>query len=164
MQMPLEVAVLADGLLAKCRSEADLYFSHETGGVFMGYRIRNQLIITGSIGGGPSALRGPHSFEPHHRWQNDRIAEHYEQSGRRETYLGDWHSHPRAASGALSRQDRAVIRKIAGTPAARAATPIMAIFFGTPGCWQLTIWTGRLSPGLFGLRRLKIAELKIRNR
>jgi hypothetical protein len=78
--------------------------------------------------------------------------------------LGDWHSHPRATSGSLSRHDRAVIRKIARTPAARAPNPIMAIFFGSPECWNVTVWAGRLSAGFLGLPRLATDSLEVRDR
>jgi len=48
-----------------------------------------------------------------------RSASHYEQSGRLDTYLGDWHTHPGAVSGGLSWKDRACLKRIVRTPSER---------------------------------------------
>jgi integrative and conjugative element protein (TIGR02256 family) len=147
--------------MAKCRSEADRYFPLETGGALMGYRMENEVFVTKVISAGPHAMRNSHSFEPDYAWQNDRIAEHYEQSGRRETYLGDWHSHPAAASGKLSHHDRAVIRKIIRTPSARAPAPLMIIFFGVCEHWDVAVWSGQFVIGWFGRSKFSITQLPI---
>lgn len=127
----------------------------------MGYRIDVRTIVTQVIGAGPKAVHRTHSFEPDYDWQNKRIAEHYESSGRRDTYLGDWHSHPGATSGELSRHDRAVIRKIIRTPAARAPVPLMAILYGHPRDWELTVWSGGFLTGWLGLPRLSIKPVQV---
>lgn len=50
----------------------------------------------------------------------------YARSGRRITYLGDWHSHPVGAPRP-SRRDLRVARLIAGAPEARASEPLLCI-------------------------------------
>ena len=106
-----------------------------------------EVVITSLIGPGPEADHGQHYFEPDQKWQLTEIAAHYERSGRRETYLGDWHSHPGAATGRVSYTDRRVLRRIINTPQARAETPLMAIFFGDrDGGWNLEMWCAQLTP------------------
>ena len=70
----------------------------------------------------------------------NEIAEHYYASGRVETYLGDWHSHPNGG-GRLSSLDRRTLAMIAGFDAARAPRPLMAVLHGGEP-WRLAIWLG----------------------
>src|SRR3546814_726210 len=76
--------------------------------------------------------------------QLDQIARHYAASGRRTTYLGDWHSHPGASGGTLSWVDRRVLRLVIATPSARCPRPLMMIIWGSTDEWQLTAWRARL--------------------
>lgn len=161
MPLQLKRVLIPPHLLEQCKGDADLHFPFETGGVLMGYHVDGTAVVTEIIGAGPSASHRTHSFEPDYDWQSQRIAEHYQRSGRRETYLGDWHTHPRALSGALSGHDRAVIRKIIRTPEARAAQPLMAIFYGVPQQWNLAVWTGRLGPGWLGISKLHVHPLMV---
>lgn len=129
---------LARGVLALCRAEADRCYPLETGGVLMGFWRRHLAVVTQVIGPGPNARHERWSFEPDQEWQLGAIAAHYARSGRRETYLGDWHTHPDARNGNLSRMDRGVLRKVISTPSARAPTPVMMILYGSPAGWVLT--------------------------
>jgi integrative and conjugative element protein (TIGR02256 family) len=132
-------------MIGRCVDYANEHHPFETGGTFMGYwSDSNTAVITASIGVGPDAVRERHNFEPDQVWQEREIAVHYEATGRRETYIGDWHSHPNARNGRLSRTDRRILRRIIATPSARVTTPIMAIFHGKPDQWRLTIWRGEL--------------------
>jgi integrative and conjugative element protein (TIGR02256 family) len=164
MQLPLTTVLFPETLAAKCRLEGDAHFPLETGGVLMGYHIGAKAVVTEIIGAGPEATHRTHSFEPDYDWQNRRIAEHYGQSGRHETYLGDWHTHPRALSGRLSSHDRGVIKKIIRTREARASQPLMTIFYGVPGQWEFTVWCGYLTSGWFGMSRLNIGALQVEHR
>lgn len=164
MPLPLKVVLVPERLLERCRSDADRHFPLETGGVLMGYQHEGSAFVTEVIGAGPDAVHRTHSFEPDYPWQTDRIAKHYLKSGRRETYLGDWHTHPRARSGILSGHDRSVVRKIIRTPEARAAQPLMGIFYGVPQMWDLAVWSGRLVPSWFGIQKLDIHALAVQRR
>ena len=150
-------------IVRACETEADALFPLETGGVLMGYWASDDLaVVSAMIGPGPAAVHRSHSFEPDLEWQHGQIATHYFASGRRETYLGDWHTHPHAQSGSLSRHDRQVIRTIIRTPEARAKRPLMAIFHGTPREWGLTIWLGTTTRTWFGMTRLSVIPLRRR--
>ena len=74
--------------------EARRCLPNETGGAFMGYwSDPNTVVITDVIGPGPNAKHTRYSFHPdveYHAAEIDRI---YSQSGRINTYLGDWHTH-----------------------------------------------------------------------
>lgn len=142
-----------------CADEASGFFDLETGGTFMGYWPNAETaVITGLIGAGPNALHERHNFEPDQEWQLKEIASHYETSGRRETYIGDWHSHPNAQSGRLSWTDRGVLRQIIKTPEARASRPIMVVFHGVPNDWQTTAWIGDLRERRLLWPKLEVCE------
>jgi integrative and conjugative element protein (TIGR02256 family) len=136
---------LAAGLFEQCATDADLFYDRETGGTLMGYWHGSETaVVTAIIGAGPGALHERYKFEPDQQWQVEQIARHYAASGRRETYIGDWHSHPAAKTGRLSRTDCGVLRRIIATPAARAPSPIMIVLHGTKGAWQATAWVAAL--------------------
>lgn len=146
-----------------CIEESDRFYRLETGGVLMGYWYEpGAAVITATIGPGPGAIHKPHAFEPDQDWQVAEIARHYEASGRRETYLGDWHTHPSAKTGYPSRTDRAVLRRIIKTPAARAPTPLMLIFHGGQGKWEAMAWVAALKPRSVIWAKLLLAEAALR--
>jgi integrative and conjugative element protein (TIGR02256 family) len=148
-----------------CRDEASTAFPLETGGTFMGWRMDDlALVVTAVIGPGPNAEHGKHHFQPDQEWQLKRIAEHYEDTGRRETYLGDWHSHPNASLGILSRSDRRVLRRVAAAPSARCPRPLMLLLAGGPGDWSVATWIARLHrrPFLWPTLIVARAEIQIR--
>lgn len=143
--------------------EADRIYKLETGGALMGrWHDASAVVITAAIGAGPGALHERYNFEPDQEWQVAEIAKRYEATGRRETYLGDWHTHPDAKSGHLSRLDRAVLRRIIISPAARAQNPLMMILYGTNGDWQVATWLARLEPRLVIWSKLMISQAELR--
>lgn len=136
---------LPEEVAAACRAEASRTFPFESGGTFMGYNADDDtVVITALIGPGPNASHGRFHFEPDQQWQLGEIAHLYAQSGRRETYVGDWHSHPNARSGDVSDVDRRVLKAIIKTPAARCRQPLMALLYGDSARWQLDMWRARL--------------------
>lgn len=128
----------------ECIEDASHFYDFETGGTLMGYWYERVAVVTALIGAGPNALHERHNFEPDQEWQLERIAEHYEASGRTESYLGDWHSHPNATSGRLSWTDRSVLRRIINTPEARAPRPVMIVLHGGEEDWQATAWVAAI--------------------
>lgn len=124
--------------LAALIAEAEERYPLETGGVLMGYWHRHEPVVTSTIGPGPASRHDSHGFEPDSAWQRHMIAEVYEASGRRHTYLGDWHTHPDGVPRP-SRLDRRTLTRIAAFPAARASTPLMLIG-GGHDAWELTAW------------------------
>src|SRR3546814_7384631 len=82
-------------------------------------------------------------------------------SGRRETYLGDWHTHP-DGTDVLSRADKATLRRIARTPDARAPRPVMLIANGEPEQWRIAGFVGSLAQRLFWRSQLQIEACLVR--
>lgn len=135
---------ISQDLMQTCMDGASRFYSMETGGTFMGWWVdHSTAVVTAVVGPGPDAHHSRHHFEPDQIWQLAQIAKHYEASDRRETYLGDWHSHPDAMSGSLSWTDRCVLRRIIGTRAARCSEPLMAVLWGAPDTWKTTMWYSR---------------------
>lgn len=127
-------------LHAQCVEDAARWRPLETGGVLMGYWNGQAAVITALIEPGPNAIRETHNFEPDHPWQLGEIARRFNASAGRETYLGDWHTHPNASTGRLSGTDRRVLGAIIDKPEARTPRPIMMILFGAEADWSACVW------------------------
>jgi integrative and conjugative element protein (TIGR02256 family) len=123
------------GLLDALEAEGRRWAPDETGGMLVGYRTDNgadaDLVITDVIPAGPRAVRERVRFAPDGEWQQRRLEELYEESGRVTTFLGDWHTHPRGGVRP-SRVDRRTFRTVAKEKGARAPFPLMLIV----GLWQ----------------------------
>ncbi|RWI87880.1 MAG: hypothetical protein EOR22_28005, partial [Mesorhizobium sp.] len=133
-----------------------------TGGTFMGYRSEDgSAVVTALVTAGPKARRGSHSFTPDQEWQQAEIARLYEISGRRDAYLGDWHTHPDATDGTLSWRDRRCLKRIIKTPFARNAAPIMMILCGSPNEWAACAWRATIEARLKLFERLGAAPIEI---
>lgn len=115
----------------------------ETGGVLLGYWAdTGEVVVASVVGPGPAAVHRRDRFLPDHAYQEREVALAYRESGRRITYLGDWHSHP-SGLGTLSRRDRVTLRRIGNNPGARAPRPLMAIVTSRVK-WDLSVWHGEL--------------------
>jgi len=113
---------LLDDMLAEGRRTLPL----ETGGVLMGYATDACITVTAVIGPGPRAVHRRHSFEPDAEWQQAKVAELYERSGRTDSYLGDWHTHPNGTTR-LSFRDWLAALRIASYRDARCPNPLMVV-------------------------------------
>lgn len=150
-QLTAWVATAARELMeAEARRRSPL----ETGGVLMGYWAEDQsaVVIADVVGPGPKAVHKRTSFVPDHLYQEREVERIYKESGRRITYLGDWHSHP-GGPMMLSVVDRLTQLRIGLQQTARAPRALMAIIAGgqpwTVGVWQLTRrkwWMSRCVP------------------
>jgi integrative and conjugative element protein (TIGR02256 family) len=107
----------------------------------MGYTTEGQVVVTNLIGPGPDATHREAFFQPDAAYQLAEIERQYHDSGRMITYLGDWHTHPRA-TGYLSTTDRHALRVIAEAPDSQQRSPLMAILAGGHP-WVLTTWRYR---------------------
>jgi integrative and conjugative element protein (TIGR02256 family) len=127
----------------------------ETGGILLGYESAESAsaVITHLVGAGPGATRKPSEFLPDGHWQEQEVARVYAASGRRSTYLGDWHSHP-VGVAAPSRKDQSTARKISTHADARAPRPLMVIVAKTGGGWRIAAYR-------FDGKRLRLAKLEI---
>lgn len=113
----------------------------ETGGVLIGYRSHDaaEVVITFATGPGPNAAHSRSEFIPDDEYQDRKIDELYECSGRRHIYLGDWHTHP-SGEKSLSFKDRRTLQRIAFHQGGSAGAPIMAVLAGNEHKWTLSIW------------------------
>lgn len=148
-------------ILDECRTDASEHYPNESGGSFMGYEADGQLVITSMVPGGKGALRTPCSYAPDTGWQNAEIAGRYQASGRKDSYLGDWHSHPDTMNAYLSRDDKAVIKKIIRCPAARASKPLMFVLCGSPASWTIHGWRGVLAKHARIFPYVRLTKVKI---
>lgn len=131
---------LSAAALDTMKVEASRTFPLETGGVLLGYWSGNEAVIIASSGPGPLALHGEDHYVPDNSYHSSFVAAAYAASGRRATYLGDWHSHP-LGSCSLSELDIKTMRRIARHQRARVSCPLMLVLSGREP-WQVHIWYG----------------------
>lgn len=123
--------------LDEAATEAASRYPLETGGVLLGWRASAQeVVVTHVVGPGPAAEHRPTSMRPDAAWQQERITDIYSRSGRRTSYLGDWHTHPDGAPS-LSPRDISTLRRIARHRDARASQPVMVVLAGGSEDWEL---------------------------
>lgn len=116
---------------------ADQHYPFETGGMLLGYEAGNgEAVVTHLIGPGPNAKQSRFRFNPDSDYQQTELETHFRATNGRETYLGDWHTHPRSNSN-LSWVDKKTLARIARTPESGTRNPLMAILGGGTGTWQL---------------------------
>jgi integrative and conjugative element protein (TIGR02256 family) len=129
------------------REEAARHPDEETGGVLLGYFSPDgSVVVAEATGPGPGARRTAGSFDPDIDWQLVEVAARYAASGRINTYLGDWHTHPHGVP-LLSPTDRRTLRRIAQTKTARVPQALMAVL-APDAAGSLRVWQyqGRLRP------------------
>lgn len=130
-------------------SSGNSWSPKETGGVLMGYMTSDHYVVTNLIGPGPNAVHSLFSFEPDQEFHKQEIADLYEQSRQRTTYLGDWHTHPNSYPY-LSSMDKKTAQKIASYSVARLSNPIMLV--AAPPTFDYKAWIykkGYLKENLF---------------
>lgn len=119
------------------------HFAHapeETGGVLMGYWASpNEAVVMEVTSAGRNARHSKDGYEPDVAHDLREIARIYEKSGRLNTYLGDWHTHP-DSSPVLSRRDRRTLAAIAADGGARARQPMMVIIAEADRKFEIVTW------------------------
>lgn len=114
-------------------------FPVETGGMLLGYVADDgQAVVTAIIGPGANARHSEDKFVPDADYQQAELSAHYFRTGGRETYLGDWHTHPEGCA-ALSRKDEKTLARIALTLSSRTAYPLMLILAGGKQHWEIEV-------------------------
>jgi integrative and conjugative element protein (TIGR02256 family) len=98
----------------------------ETGGLLIGYRAGDELVVIDATGPGPNARHRRFSFNPDGCWQRKQLAKIYRDTEGVLTYLGDWHTHP-GGPPLPSAQDKATAAAVAAAPLARTANPLTLI-------------------------------------
>jgi integrative and conjugative element protein (TIGR02256 family) len=130
---------IATQVLAQMRELASQYTPLETGGMLLGYESEsNDPVVTAIVGAGPAARHRRLRFRPDYNYQQSQLEAHFVSTEGRETYLGDWHTHPSGAC-ALSWLDKQVLARIAKTPSSGIAHPIMAVLADGKPDWRLHV-------------------------
>lgn len=112
----------------------------EVGGVLTGYWNGDSAVITELVGPGERAVHKPETFLPDHDHHKKEIARIYNRSSGRDTYLGDWHSHP-IGPDKLSPLDKRTLRSIALAKNARCPRPIMVLLSKHLPDWTVLAFT-----------------------
>jgi len=116
---------------------ADEKFPLETGGMLLGYQADNgDAVVTAIIGPGPNARHRRYRFTPDPDYQQAQLEAHFWKTDGRETYLGDWHTHPRGPC-ALTFMDKRTLHRIACTTSSGTTRPIMMVLAGSGEGWTL---------------------------
>lgn len=134
------VVWIEKNIITTIQNEIRMHFPKETGGILMGYwgNEEREIVINSIVGSGPNAVHEYNKFVPDHECQLDRIAEIYNESGRVNTYLGDWHIHPYGNAN-LSKVDKKTLKYISQCTSARATKPIMLILGGDLDEFKITV-------------------------
>lgn len=122
------------------RVESSRCFPDETGGVLTGYINEEAMVLAEIVGPGPDAVHRAARFVPDHAHHAREVKRIFTISAGVHTYLGDWHSHPNGVAQ-LSRMDRQTLRRIARSPEAFCARPVMLLCAGTGSDWTLSAFT-----------------------
>jgi integrative and conjugative element protein (TIGR02256 family) len=159
VSLRLTTAWMRDAAVDLMLEEATRRAPNETGGVLMGYADRHghSFLVENAVGPGPQAAHSRTRFLPDHDFHESEIARIYEESGRRITYLGDWHTHPQG-SGHLSHRDLKTLASIAADSRARAPIPLMTILAGLE--WSLFVWKGELVQRRFARAKLVVEPVR----
>jgi len=149
---------ISEFALERMRQLAQLHFPLETGGMLIGYVGDNgEPVVNNVIGPGPKARHGRFKFVPDGWYQQEVLEKIFLKTEGRETYLGDWHTHPKGGN-CPSYIDKITLAKIAHEPASGTKHPIMAILGdGTP-IWKIGVVRFFSARGII-LRHYKVTEL-----
>jgi integrative and conjugative element protein (TIGR02256 family) len=142
---------IAESALKHMRELAGQFQPLETGGMILGYDATSKgAVVTAVVGPGPQAKHRRFRFRPDYDYQQAQLEKHFAHTQGKETYLGDWHTHPSGAC-ALSWLDKRVLARIAKTPSSGTSNPIMVILADGRPAWDIHASQFLASPGvLFG--------------
>lgn len=152
---------VSEKVLTAMFDEAWNKYPNETGGLIFGYEDEAgaQSVVTEVVGPGPEAWHGPKRFEPDTEFHEIVAARIYKASGRRHTYLGDWHTHPDGVS-ALSARDRTTLRSIARDQRARLRMALMAVLsLGREEDETIGVFANRY--GRFSQSKIMVAQVRV---
>lgn len=150
---------IANEVLVEMHQLARLTFPLETGGMLLGYVAdNNEPVITKIIGPGPNAKHGRFKFVPDGAFQQKLLEEYFKKTNGGETYLGDWHTHPKG-SAIPSYTDKKTLANIALLASSGISNPIMAILGSGEGSWSLEVIRFLSEDRKFLFRRYLITNL-----
>jgi len=153
---------LSSTALERIAADAQRFDPLETGGILIGYRVSEaEAVITRITSAGPLAVHQRRRFLPDSAHDEREIARIYGETSGRETYLGDWHTHPGQRLAVMSGRDHATLKTIAGARDARAPHALTLIAAGESSCWSPSVWSGNLVPCLRFWTQLVVSRCKL---
>lgn len=128
---------IAESCLVIMHQLAGEKFPLETGGMLIGYiASTGEPVVTSIIGPGPNAKHRRFKFTPDGLYHQAMLEAHFHETEGRETYLGDWHTHPKVAP-IPSYLDKCTLARIAKEPRSQISRPVMIILGGCETEWSL---------------------------
>jgi integrative and conjugative element protein (TIGR02256 family) len=122
---------------------------------------QGDVVVRGIIGPGPHARHKRFRFIPDADYQQRILEEHFNATSGRETYLGDWHTHPDGQTE-LSQKDKRTLARIARTGSSRISRPIMLVLAGQPRCWTMIGVRYRSVARRFFIKRHELESLELK--
>lgn len=107
-------------------NEIARHYPNETGGMLLGYINGSHRVVTAGISAGPNAQRSPSHMVPDDQYQQKILLEHFQRTDGKESFLGEWHSHPEAAPR-MSMTDRRTLQRVTVESENLLALPVMLI-------------------------------------
>jgi len=98
----------------------------ETGGILIGYKTVDQIVVTEATGPGPNALHSMFNFQRDVEYCNHVLEQRYTESEGVYGYVGEWHTHP-FGKAIPSEQDKEEMIKISETSSYQNNMPILLI-------------------------------------
>lgn len=149
--------ILPAAIFNICVQEAGLFAPLETGGIFLGHRLpTGERQVQHMIGAGPKAKHRSTWLEVDDQWQNIEISR-LAADDPNISYLGEWHTHPLASNGNISRVDRKALAQLAKFQDLRCPNPVMTILFRKRLEWMAAAW----EPSQFRGRWWKFYEIEV---
>ena len=121
-----EVLWLPETLLQTILAETLAFAPYETGGMLLGYVNGSHRVVTALIEAGPEAKHSRDRMLPDNAYQQAKLRSHFEETGGRESFLGEWHSHP-ASAPLMSWTDRRTLSRVSVDSKHLPAIPVMMI-------------------------------------
>nr|WP_199000946.1 ThiF family adenylyltransferase [Flavobacterium sp. ASV13] len=124
-QLTKNCLYISEETLIKIKSELDKHYPNEFGGVFVGFK-ENDLIIVKDILLPDKYENGKTVFIRHPGTLNERLQSIFEETSGKIIYLGEWHSHP-DASPMPSQTDIKTMKEIAENNEINNINPLLMI-------------------------------------
>jgi integrative and conjugative element protein (TIGR02256 family) len=162
MLMRSSLIWLSSTALERIAADAQRFDPLETGGILIGYRLsETEAVITRVTSAGPLAVHRPRRFLPDPAHDEREIARIYCETSGRETYLGDWHTHPGQRLAVMSGRDHAALKTIVSAREARVPNALTLIAAGERSCWSPFVWSGHLVPRLRFWTQLVVSRCEL---
>lgn len=123
---PVEGVIVVRSVIDQMTQHARSRFPNETGGILVGRRQDQNLLVLAATDSGPNALESPERFRRDGPYSQIRLEQLMRLHGEGTTYLGEWHSHPNLAA-LPSPTDVAALTEISVDPDYRTDSPLMLI-------------------------------------